>query len=417
MHVSAHLDVDVVALERDDDVTVMVELTAPALPLDVSCPVATVQVVLDRSGSMSGDRLVAAKLALVDLITRLAPTDNFGVVIFDDEVDVVIPAGPLSDKVGACLAIASIEAGGSTNLSAGYFRGLQEARRVCGPAGATLIVISDGQANDGIVDPDQLAGVAARAQAQAITTATIGIGLGYDEILLAALSAGGAGNHAFAEGADDAGPVLAREVSGLLSTTVQAATLRMTLAEGVQGAAITADLPLQLNGRDATIELGSLWAGQTRNVTLKFSIPALAALGLAEIVSIELRYVALPSLREEVVTLPISVNVVPADIAAGRVANPKVVVESLFQSAQVAKRDATRSLHRHDAVRAAEIFRAAANELRDASVSTPELTAEAELLDELAQRALDDDVSRVAKFTTTDTYNKTVKRGQNGSSS
>jgi Ca-activated chloride channel homolog len=417
VHVSAHLNVDVVAVERDDEITVLLELAAPAMPTEIARPAATVQIVVDRSGSMSGERLDAAKLALTRLVDRLDATDNFGVVAFDNDVTVVVPAGPLADKPAARRSIAAIDAGGSTNLSAGYLRGLQEVRRVCGQSGATLIIVSDGEANDGIVEAGQLAGIAARAQAQAITTTTVGIGLGYDEVLLAAISAGGAGNHVFAEGADDAGPVLAREVSGLLSKTVQAATLRMTLAEGIEGAAISADHPLQLQGRDATLELGDLWAGEKRNVLLGFTVPAVAALGLAQIVTIELRYVAIPALREEVITLPISVNVVPADIAARRVANPQVVVESLFQTAQIAKRSATRSLQHGDAATASKTFGGAAKRLRDAATSSPELADEAELLDDLARRALDDDASRVAKFSTYDLSTKTAKRGQTASSS
>ncbi|HVT64343.1 MAG TPA: VWA domain-containing protein [Mycobacteriales bacterium] len=417
MHVSAHLDVDLVAVEQDDAVTVMLELTAPAATDDQPRPAATVQVVLDRSGSMSGDPLFAAKLALTRLIDRLDPTDNFGVVAFDDDATVIVPAGPLTDKAAARDAVAQIEAGCSTNLSAGYLRGLQEARRVCDRAGATIVVLSDGEANQGILDASQLTGIAARAQQQAITTTTIGIGLGYDEQLLAAMSAGGAGNHAFAEGADDAGPALLREVDGLLTTTVQAASLRMTLAESVTAAFIKADLPLVIREREAFVELGDLWAGEERKVLLRFGIPAIAALGLAQVATIELRYVVLPELREEIVTLPITVNVVPADLAAGRVADPRVAVESLFQEAQNAKTAATKSLRQGDAVAASRQFFAASQAIRAASVSSPELAAEADLLDDLSQQALDEDPNRLSKLTTTDIHNKTIKRGQGGSAS
>ena len=157
MHVSAHLDVDVIALEHDDHVQVMLELTAPTPTFAEGAaarPPATVQIVLDRSGSMGGPHLQAAKAALTALVERLDPTDAFGVVAFDDTVRVVLPAGPLTDKPAARRAITAITPGGSTDLTAGYLRGLQEARRVVGPAGATVIVVSDGHANHGECDPD-----------------------------------------------------------------------------------------------------------------------------------------------------------------------------------------------------------------------------------------------------------------------
>ena len=98
MHVNAHLDVDVIALEQDDVVTVLLELQAPPAPA-TAAPRSphTIVVVLDRSGSMSGPRLFAAKSALVALIDRLDPTDKLGVVVFDDTAQVVLPTRPLAD--------------------------------------------------------------------------------------------------------------------------------------------------------------------------------------------------------------------------------------------------------------------------------------------------------------------------------
>src|SRR4051795_11054697 len=154
MHVNAHLDVDLVAVEQTDQITVMLELVAPERPPGEQRPPATVQVVLDRSGSMDmGERLPAARSALKALVDRLEPGDAFGLVVFDDEVDVVVPAGPVTDKAAIRAAIDSVWARGSTNLSAGLLRGLQEARRVRGAGGATVLLISDGMANHGVTDP------------------------------------------------------------------------------------------------------------------------------------------------------------------------------------------------------------------------------------------------------------------------
>ena len=193
MHVSAALDVDVVAVENDDEISVLFEITAPAAPTSEPRPAATVQIVLDRSGSMSGEPLDAAKAALVSLVERLDPTDNFGIVAFDDTVQIVSPAGLLTDKQVVRRAIAAIDAGGSTDLSSGYVRGLQEAPRLCGATGATVLIVSDGHANAGVTDPVQLGGVAAHAQRHGITTTTVGLGLGYSEVLPAAIAAGGSG--------------------------------------------------------------------------------------------------------------------------------------------------------------------------------------------------------------------------------
>ena len=98
MKINALLDVNVVAHETEDEVAVLLELEAPAALADATRPQASLQVVLDRSGSMGGAPLEGAKKALVALVRRLEPTDNFGLVTFDDSAQVVVPAGPLADK-------------------------------------------------------------------------------------------------------------------------------------------------------------------------------------------------------------------------------------------------------------------------------------------------------------------------------
>lgn len=108
MQVNTHVDVEIVAVEQDDEVTVMLELVAPTAVSDTPRPPAAVQVVLDRSGSMDGERLGAAKQALVRLVDCLDARDRFGVVAFDDEVRVVVPAGELRDKQSARRAIAEV---------------------------------------------------------------------------------------------------------------------------------------------------------------------------------------------------------------------------------------------------------------------------------------------------------------------
>ncbi len=97
MKFSAQLDVSVVAVESVDEVSVMLDLVAPSVIPESERPPATLQVVLDRSGSMAGAALEGAIKALCALVARLDERDNFGVVVFDHAVEVVVPAGPLTD--------------------------------------------------------------------------------------------------------------------------------------------------------------------------------------------------------------------------------------------------------------------------------------------------------------------------------
>ena len=411
MHLNAQLDVELVAVEQEDELTVLLELRAPDRAGTERLPVA-VQVVLDRSGSMAGERLEAARRALLALVDRLGPGDTLGVVAFDDAVQVVLPAAPLGDhKERARRAIAAIGPGGMTNLSAGLLRGLQEARRAAGPAGATLLLLSDGHANAGETGADRLAGVAAKARAGGVTVGTIGIGLGYDEALLAAIASGGQGAHAFAEDGDAAGHAVAAEIGGLLDQTVQAATLTIRPEAAVESVTVHNDLPAHAVDGALVVELGDFWAGEHRRVVLSLAVPAMPGLGLAQVATLELRHVALPALTEETVTVPLHVNVVPGDVAAGRVRDPKVRTELLFLRAQDAKRRAAEELARGDVDGAAGHFRAAAAAAAAGPAPSAELDEEAAILSLLADRAEAGDAAWAAKRSRAEHAAKSRRRG------
>ena len=416
MHLSTLLDCDVVAVEQTNELTLLVELTAPRPDVTTTRQPATLQIVLDRSGSMSGDRLEGAKAALVALVDRLDPGDNLGVVAFDNAVRIVVPAGPLTDKSAVKAAIGAVRAGGNTDLSAGYLRGLQEAQRVAGPTGATLLLISDGHANAGVTDADQLGGVANTARSSGVTTSALGFGLGYDERLLAALARGGSGNELFAEHADAAVALISGEVDGLLEQVTQAASLRLTWSQHVVGIKVLNDLPVVGLPNGALIELGSFYAGETRRLLITLQVPSIPALGLVQVASLEFTHVALPDLVQHVTTVPVHVNVVPGDQATGRIPDPIVRSEALFQRSQQAKRESSRLLSEGCGDDAWAVLRQTGADLRAGSVALPptlaaELFGEAEVMDALAEESRID-VGRAAKMTSYDATMKSRNRGR-----
>jgi Ca-activated chloride channel family protein len=411
MQLNTHLDIELVAIEQPDEITVLLELKAPEAPRTDRRPAAAVQVVLDRSGSMDGERLDAAKRALIGLIDRLDPEDRFGVVAFDDEVQVVAPAGPPTDKLALQHAIAGVVSGGMTNLSGGLLRGLQEARRVATGAGATVLLLSDGHANQGILDLDRLGAVAANARRHGVTTSTIGIGLDYDETLLAGVARAGQGGHAFALDGDAAGGAVAGEVEGLLSKTVQAASLTIRPTGDVNAITVWNDLPAHGIEGAVVAELGDLWAGEERKVLVTLGVPAMPALGLAQVATLELTYVALPGLVEQTVSIPVSVNVVPGDEAAGRLPDPKVRNEVLFQRAQESKRRAADLLSRGE-IDAARAEYQSAHAITVAAADDPELAREAEILAELDREVAAGEIRMAAKASRMEHAGKARQRGR-----
>jgi Ca-activated chloride channel family protein len=416
MRTQLNLEYDLIAVESEDTVHALLELTAPTPDNATKRPPATLQVVIDRSGSMAGERLLAALQALESLLGQLGPEDRLGLVTFDHEVAVPVAAGPIGDAASVRQALSTIHPGGTTNLSAGLLRGIQEAQRAGAGDGATLVLLSDGLANQGITDHAQLEQFAAGAQRARITTSTIGIGLGYDEDLLAAVARGGSGNASFAEQGDDAGAALASEVDGLLTQAAQAASLTVRPSDDVTEVRLYNDLPATAIEGGFMAELGDLYAGETRRILLEIDVPALAGLGLRQVCELELRWVEIESMKSQVATIPVSVNVVPGDEAAGRAENPQVRTELAFQRAQRAKREATDALRDGNAAKASSLYRGASVDLRTAEASAPadaapELASEAALLDDLAHRADFDSIS-VRKQARADHHMKSRRRGR-----
>jgi len=153
----------------------------------------------------------------------------------------------------------------------------------------------------------------------------------------------------FAENPDAAGADVAAEVDGLLNKVAQGVSLAIKMEPAVGLLRIFNDLPgHQIGEREVMVELGDLYSAESRKLLLRFQVPALASLGLAKIATMEVSYVDPATLVEQTVSMPVSVNVVPGDVASGRAPNPVVVTEVRYQEAQDVKRQASEAFERHD---------------------------------------------------------------------
>jgi Ca-activated chloride channel family protein len=413
MNVKAILDIDLVALESTEKVTMMLDMTAPITDAAKSRPGQAVEVVLDRSGSMSGPEFESAKESILKLIDRLAPQDSFGLVAFDDHALIVAPMRTMADHDMPALrkAVREMQTGGSTDISAGYTMGLRELSRVATDAGATLLLISDGHANAGEQDPAVLAQIATTHVANKVTTSTIGLGTGYDEKILEALAQGGNGAHRFAYTIDEAIGAIAAEVDDLLEKSVVNAVLRFTPSPALTTnprIEILQRLPHFKEGDTYVVQLGDLYAGENRRFVIDIEVPGMPALGLATIADITLEYLDVAKMQEITVSMPVQVNVVPDDVAKGRLIDPVVRAERLILTAQTEKATAIdelrNGLNREATSRlksTAEKLRREASTIRVTDERTAEslqmITSEADEMDVLAKSAEFDEVGYSSK--------------------
>ena len=119
------------------------------------------------------------------------------------------------------------------------------------------------------------------------------------------------------------------------------------------------------------IELGAFYSGEVRRLVITFDVPGIAALGLAQIADLDFTWVELPGLVQHSVTVPVHVNVVPGDQAAGRIPDPTVRTELAYLRTQQAKRAAAERMSRGDADGAIGEMRAAGAMLRSAMAAAP----------------------------------------------
>ena len=165
------------------------------------------------------------------------------------------------------------------------------------------------------------------------------------------------------------------------------------------------------------MELGDLYAEETRKLLLRFKVPAMEALGVAQVASLELRYVELPTLIEQTVMLPIAVNVVPGDEAAGRVADPVVRSERLHQEAQLSKKEASDAFERGDVETGKRLLSKAVADLESAGLDVPEdlredFAAETRDLRFMAMQADEVGAAFTSKLTRASFHKQSRQRGR-----
>lgn len=191
--------------------------------------------VLDRSGSMNGQPLEAAKMAAHDAVDLLEEGDGVSIVTFGSEVDVLVPWQRIDDRTALHDAIDRIAIRGSTALHAGWVEGAAQLIDRLDPARtARVILLTDGRANVGVVDPTMIEADVARMAAHGVATSAIGLGRSFNEDLLVRVTDAGGGRFAHAETPADLEGVMAAELIGIDATVARRVRARFH-ADGVAG--------------------------------------------------------------------------------------------------------------------------------------------------------------------------------------
>ncbi len=255
------------------DVVLKITLDAPSAPLHIQRPPVNLSLVLDQSGSMGGNKIEQAKAAAIEALTRLGLQDIFSVVVYDSNVNTIIPAQNAKDIQGIIRRIQQIRAGGSTALFGGVSQGAAEIRKnIENDYIHRIVLLSDGLANVGPRMPDDLGRLGAALIKENISVTTVGVGTDYNEDLMAKLAQKSDGNTYFVESGYDLPRIFAAELGDVLNVVAKRVKVTITLPDGVKAIDIIGREG-RIKGRKIELFMNQLYGDQEKYALVKVNIP------------------------------------------------------------------------------------------------------------------------------------------------
>lgn len=276
MKLSATIDRRYVPSHRSCHRYVKVVIQAPEVEPQGGRPPVNIAFALDRSGSMGGGKFQLAQQAVQQAIARLDARDRFSLVVFDHEVQTVQASTVATPRARqrALAALAHFGPRGSTNLGEGWLVG-------CGQVAAFLsdatvgrcMLLTDGQANVGIVDPPTLCHHATELRGRGVSTSTFGVGHDFDEQLLGPMADAGGGAFNYIEHAEQIPALMDQELGETLEVVARRVVLELTLPAGVTVSAV-GPYEVEVGDGVARIRLPDLVSGQLFDLPIKLGFPA-----------------------------------------------------------------------------------------------------------------------------------------------
>ncbi len=268
------LDRDLLTAGTTQTAVIRVNLEA-RLPEDrMERPPVNLVLVLDRSGSMSGDKIAKAREAAIEALRRLNGRDRFALVAYDHQVETLVPSQSAANTAWIEERIRRIQPGGNTALFSAVSQGAAEVRRHLGRGYINRIVLlSDGLANVGPSNPSDLGRLGAALLKEGISVTTVGVGTGYNEDLMAQLADRSDGNHYFVADSRDLPRIFAAELGDVLSTVARRVVIEIDCPDGIR--------PLRIIGREGRIlnnrvelRMNQLYGGQNKYALVEVEVPA-----------------------------------------------------------------------------------------------------------------------------------------------
>lgn len=274
-------------IRTDVKTTAYLKVALTGLDLNGARPPLNIALVIDRSGSMRGQRIKQAKEAAKLAISMLKADDILSLIAYDTSAELLLPSTKVGDGSMARRMIDKLSPNGSTALFAGTEMGGAEVSKFLDRERVNrVILLSDGIANVGPSSTPELARLGATLAGKGIAVSTIGLGLGYNEDLMAKLADSSDGNHSFVERPDQLAQIMSLELNDAIAVVAQDVEIKMTFPKGIR--------PVKTLGREAdfqgqvvTSAIKQLITGTERYVLIELEVSpdqSRETLDLAEVV-------------------------------------------------------------------------------------------------------------------------------------
>lgn len=382
MKSSCILNYDTFSVGKEHRVYLLVKVEGPPeesgrepLPINLS-------VVIDRSGSMSGEKLEYVKKASQALVRKLGVKDRLSLVAYDNVVSVLVPPQEVRDKALIERKIDGLQAGATTNLSGGWLQGCEFVGANTNEKGVNrVLLLTDGLANEGITDPDRLAAAARGKHLDGVTTTCLGVGMDFNEDLLTRMSSEGGGSFYFIDRPDQAPTFFAEELSDLYSVVGQNLSVSLSTESAVRGVTQLYDYPHQHQEDALVYRLGDLYAEEERRQVLELSLRELED-GETRLGTITIAYDAVgeDGVTRQESTHEIVVRAVPEGELEVKLPVMEVEKLALLQKVRQARERSVELADRRKFEEARKVLRAMAEEIETSGIEDKELQDEYDLL-------------------------------------
>src|SRR6185503_16078576 len=256
---------------REQTVDVLIRITPPALgtsrPNWKGRPDLNLSLVLDRSGSMEGEKMIRAREAAMFCVDQMLATDRLSVVTFDDRIEVLFPSEPVTNKQAMKDLISRVTARSSTALHEAWVRGgLGVSEHILDQGINRVVLITDGLANVGVTNTDEIVTQAMGLFQRGVSTSTIGIGADFNEDLFMPMAQSGGGNAWHVVEPDDMQHIFQIELEGLIAQFAHTVSLSLIPADGVRVVDVLNNFEYTETGR---YRLPNLQAGSPLDIVVQ----------------------------------------------------------------------------------------------------------------------------------------------------